>query len=278
MNKEEAIAYAKQLLKDSGASDEEVTQAVKLFEREKFAQGFIPRPEVDRALDSERGKYRDIHARNEYLEKEWLPQAKTAYEKNLKGIAILEKYQQLYGPIDDSNNAETRHAAAATGLSEEKIRELLKTELDGQLSAHLSARDQATLDLMEIREDYMDRFKKRLPLKDFEKAVTEARKSGSNDSLTAIYKNWIDPDVRRIDEANVEARIKQAKEEAVRDFASRNRIPVDSKPKEPHLLFDRQDKSSNNGANGNGRKSGRDAFLEVLNDPEPETVKQRYPV
>ena len=279
MTKPEAIAYAQQLLKDSGASDEEVTQAAKLFDREKFAQGFIARPDVDRALTSEKQRYADFERENTYLKTEWLPQAKSAYEKNLKGIAMLEKYQELYGPIqDDSNPQDIRRAAAATGLTEAKVRELMQSEFEQRPSA----RDQATLDLMEIREDYMDRFKKRLPLKDFEKAVSEARKSGNNDSLSAIYKDWIEPEVskltpHRFSEDELKARDKRLQEEAIKDFASRNKIPVSAQPSEPHILFERV-AADRKKANGDAGQSGREAFLEVLNDPDPTTVKQRYPV
>ena len=268
MTKEEAKAYAKQLLKDSGVSDEEITQYSKLFDNDKFAQGFIPRPEVDRSLDAERQKYKTHAERNSYLETEWLPQAKAAYDKNVKGIALLEKYQQLYGAIDDdaADPAARRRAASETGLSLEKVNELL----DKRLTDTLSARDQATLDLMDIREDYMDRFKKRLPVKDFEKAVAEARKTGNNDSLQAIYKEWINPDLEKIQEESLKARDKRVAEEAVRDFASRNKIPADSAKREPSILSARlaaERKESGTGAKPNGdSKTGAEAFMADFQD------------
>lgn len=279
MTKQEALSYAQQLLKESGASEEEVTLASKLFEREKFANGFIPRPEVDRALDSERGKYRDIQARNEYLEKEWLPSAKQAEAQAKAVYSKFQKYQQLYGDVDEGDPASVRTAAHATGLTEAKVRELLTAEL----GTALASRDRATLDLMTIREDYMDRFKKRLPLDDFEKHVDEQRKRGNVDSLTAIYKDWIEPEANkltphRFSEDELKARDKRIREEAEKDIRSRHGLPVDAKAKEAHLLFDRDRLQKEKAAsNGNGQ-SGREAFLQVLNDPDPDTIKQRYPV
>ena len=279
MTKDEAKAYALKIAKESGMDEATTTQIAAAFDNDKFFNGFVPRPEVDRALDSERGKYRDVHARNEYLEKEWLPSAKQAESQAKSIVAKYNKYVQTYGDIDESDPASVRSAAMNTGMTEDKIRELLSREL----GTALSARDQATLDLMEIREDYMERFKKRLPMKDFERQVAEARKTGNNDSLSAIYRDWVAPELdkmtpHRFSDDELKARDKRLAEDAVKDFASRNRVPVDARPREAHMLLDNAKlRAEKDKANGSAQ-SGRDAFLEVMADPDADTVRQRYPV
>lgn len=269
MTKQEAKEYAIKLAKESGADEATVTHISTLYDNDKFYQGFVPRPEVDRSLDAERTKYKQFQERNDYLEKQWFPEAKAAYENNKKIATKYSKYVELYGDIDPEDANAQRKAAANMGISKEELATMLNETLDSRLSA----RDRATLDLMEIREDYTERFKKRLPLNEFEKHVAEARKQGSNDSLQAIYKDWIAPEVEKISTTATEERIKREREEAVRDYQSRHGIPAAAKPREAHLLLDREklEKDADKG------QSGREAFLQVLNDPEPDTVKSRFP-
>lgn len=286
MTKEEAKAYFLKIAKEAGVDESTATQQAAIFDNDKLAHAFVARPDVDRAISTEQARYRDIHARNEYLEHEWLPNAKRAEAQANGLIAKFKKYQELYGDIDPNDPADVRRASNATGLSRDEVNALLQETLEQRLSS----RDRATLDLMEIREDYMDRFKKRLPMKEFESHVVEARKSGNQDSISAIYRDWISADIEkqtphRFSEEELKARDRRIAEEATKDFASRHHIPTTTKPREPHLLFDneslRKSKDGGNGngnGNGNGPAAGRDAFLEVLNDPDPDTVRSRYPV
>lgn len=269
MTKQEAKEYAIKLAKESGADEATVTHISTLYDNDKFYQGFVPRPEVDRSLDAERTKYKQFQERNDYLEKQWFPEAKAAYENNKKIAAKYSKYVELYGDIDPEDANAQRKAAANMGISKEELATMLNEQLDSRLSAQGSA----AMELMEIRDDYRERFGKRMPVSEFEKFVVEQRKRGVNDSLMANYKTWIEPDVEKASSAAVEARIKQAQEEAVRDYQSRHGIPAAARPREAHLLLDREKLA----ADKDKGQSGREAFLQVLNDPEPDTVKSRFP-
>ncbi len=262
MTKEEAKAYALKIAKESGVADEVATQISAAFDNEKFNQAFVPRPEVDRALSGEQSKYAQFKQRNEYLETEWYPTAKRAHDQALAVAGKLTKYQQLYGEIDETDPNAVRRAAAAAGIDESKVLELL----DQRLSTALSSRDAATLDLMDIREDYMDKFKKRLPMKDFESHVAQQRKAGRADSLSALYKDWIAPEVEKTQNESFESRLKAAREEGARDYASRHKLPVSDRPREAHLLFDRPQAEGAKTSDATANK-GRDAFLAELNDP-----------
>lgn len=270
MTKEEAKAYALKIAQESGVAPEVATQIASAFDNDKFFNGFVPRPEVDRSLNSERQRYNEFKTRNEYLEQQWYPEAKRVREQAEGVLSRLTKYQQLYGEIDESDPNAVRRAANATGLSKEDVQAML-TE---HLSTALSSRDAATLDLLDIREEHLERFKKRIPMNEFEGYVAQQRKAGRNDSLRSLYKDWVQPELEKVNEASIEARLKAAREEGAKDFASRHKLPVDSKPREAHLLFDRK------GEDGKPEtsRSGRDAFLEVLNDPDPDTVRARFPV
>ena len=261
MTKDEAKAYALRIAKESGVADEVATQIATAFDNEKFFNGFVPRPEVDRALSGEQQKYAQYKQRNEYLEGEWYPKAKQTHDQALALTGKLQKYQQLYGEIDETDPAAVRKAAVATGLSKEEVSELLSTSL--------SSRDASTLDLFKINNDYMNRFKKPIDLDAFEAHVSQQRKAGRADSLNALYKDWIAPEVEKTTNESFEARLKAAREEGARDFASRNKLPVADRPREAHLLFDRTPKEGAGDKPGSDRQfAGRDAFLEELANPK----------
>lgn len=270
MNREEAKAYLAKIVSESGITDaNEVAILTKAFENEKFSQGFIPTPEFSRGLDKERATAAEIRKRNEYLEQEWYPKAKATYEtmqaEYQKGTKLLERYSQMYGTIDANDSNAVRQAAAATGMSKE--------EVISALEQSLAARDAATLDLFDVRDDYYEKFKKRLPINEFQEYVVTERQKGRADSLKALYKDWIEPEAEKVRSSELEARDKRIREEAIRDFAARNHVPVDPRPKEVSFLkevLESQSKKDGEGA------TGREAFLEIMADPDPDTVKQRY--
>ena len=269
MNKEEAKAYALKIAKESGVADDAATQIAAAFDNEKFFGAFVPRPEVDRALSGEQAKYREFASRNDYLEKEWYPAAKRAHDQALAVAGKLAKYQQLYGEIDETDPAAVRRAAAVTGVSKEDVLGLLNE----QLSTATSNLGQNFLEYTDIREDYMDRFKKRLPRAEFESYVTEQRKKGNSNSISAMYDQWVRPQAdaatpHRFSEEELKARDKRIAEEATRDYASRHKLPAADRPREAHVLFDRIEKDKNGNDHKPHSNAGRDAFLDAINDPK----------
>lgn len=271
MTKEEARAYAQKLTQDMGASPEETAVILKAFDNDKFAHGFVPRPEVDRSLDRVKSEFEPFKQQAEYYEKDWYPKAKLAYETNLRGIATLDKYRQRFGDLNPDDPAEVRKLTQATGLTKEEVRELM----DKEMTERLGRRDRATLELMNIREQHMDTFKKRLDVAKFEKFVEEQQKTGEFTSLKGAYRDFVEPEQAATSEASLAERIKRERAEAVQDFASRNKIPSDPKPREAHLLYDRETLKKE-AAKENGM-SAREEFLGILRDPDPDTIKQRYP-
>jgi hypothetical protein len=267
MTKEEAKAYALKIATESGVAHEVATQIAGAFDNEKFFNGFVPRPEVDRALSSEQQKYQQFKQRNEYLEGEWYPTAKKAHDQALQVSGKLQKYQQLYGEIDEADPNAMRRAATATGLTQDQVSELLNQ----RVSTATSSLGQELIEYTDIKDDYQDRFKKRLPRKELEAYIAEQRRAGKNDSLTSYYEQWVRPQEQaatphRFSEEELKARDKRIAEEATRDYASRHKLPVADRPREAHLLFDRTPKEGTK-TSADQSSAGRDAFLSELNDP-----------
>ena len=172
----------------------------------------------------------------------------------MAGISEHQKYRDTYGPLDSYAGSDVAQAAKASGLSEAQTRELLASEMDPRLAV----RDQATLDLMDIRDDYRDAFKTRMPVKEFETYVAQQRQSGSQDGLRALYRDWTEPKMDEVREKSQKDHDKRIAEEAIQDFASRNKVPVSTKPVEVSILSEHMAKERA----ADGTATGRDAFFE----------------
>src|SRR5205823_4084103 len=85
-------------------------------------------------------------------------------------------------------------------------------------------------------------------------------------NLDQAYREYSDPKYEAKRNAEVEKRITLAKEEAVRDYASKHKLPVESKPREPHPFFDRKEVAAGKSPREQ-EQIGKNAFFEVMNDP-----------
>jgi len=126
----------------------------------------------------------------------------------------LQQYESLYGPIE---SADKREAAKVMGISKE--------EMDRALEDRMNQRDIAALkfadDLTDIKMDYRDRFKDKL---DTTAVFKLAGERGVD--LNTAYNLHIADRLEEVRNKDVEERIKQAREEAVSEYASKHNLPV----------------------------------------------------
>ncbi len=127
----------------------------------------------------------------------------------------LKQYEQAYGPIE--SGADRREAAKTLGISKEDVNTLLEDRMNQRDIAALKFAD----DLTDVKIDHLGRFKERLDTT----AVFEiAGKQGVD--LKTAYNLHIADRVEEMRTKDVEERIKQASEDAVRDYASKHNLPV----------------------------------------------------
>jgi hypothetical protein len=263
LKKEEAIAYAEKLLRDSGASDEEVTLSRKLFEREQFFNGFVPRPEVDRSLDSERAQRRVAQERNDYLEKDWYPKAEAAYKENLAAASRLKAYEETYGRINTNGSGSGNGNGSGSMMTPEEQKKLIQEELRQSMGAFGAT----TMDFLDAQDDYRERFNKRFPRKEFEKFVEQQQKDGQFQGVRTAYTEFVRGDIEKDEAVKREARDKQIRDEAIRDYRARNHMPDDSTPKETSIVFRKADDDKGD------NMTAREAFQDALDHPEEAAKK-----
>ena len=147
-----------------------------------------------------------------------------------------------------------------------------KEELDKLVEDKLKQRDGAYVGLtktaVRISSDYMQRFKDILDVDAVEKLALE-----KGLPLDQAYKEFIAPKEQAALEARHKEDIEKAKAEAIRDYQSRLKLPIDTKPKEAHPFFDRKSPEKDKSELDQDRSS-KDAFMQGWNN-YVEEVQQK---
>lgn len=127
----------------------------------------------------------------------------------------VKQYEDAYGPIETAGDK--RRAAQAIGVSKEDMESLVESRMNQRDIAALKFAD----DLTDIKIDFKDRFKDRL---DTEQVFKLAGERGVD--LKTAYSVFINDRVEEQRTKDVDERIKQARVEAVTEYASKHNLPV----------------------------------------------------
>lgn len=252
--------YVTELAKSAGLSDEQAKALQTAFGNEKVANGFVPRPEFSRALDEKDKTIKDEQAKlgnerqqlTEWYQKSALP----AYQQAAKDRDALQKYAATYGELPDGTLVEGGNPTAIHRATEDYISKK-------DYEAELVKRDQMTVQLIKgaskISTDYLHRFGKPLDLDAVEKIALER-----NLNLDQAYKELIAPEVEARSATELDAKLKAAREDGLKEGLSRSSTPLDTKPKESHPFFDRYKPEQGASAIDVERKV-RNSFVETWN-------------
>jgi hypothetical protein len=255
-------SYTQELFKKAGVDNEKAKAILEALGDESiqkaFKSGFVEGPQHHSTLDRMKSEWQNklseyeskIRQYDDWYQKQALP----AYQQYQSAAQALQRYQELYGPIESA--ADARQAAAATGLTKEQVTELVNETLKQRDQAYVNL----TKDVTWATTDHLQRFKEPL---DLDAVEQYALKNGV--SFRQAYKEVIAPKLEEQRNAEWEAKLKAAREEGYKDAISKARIPVDSKPREPHPIFDRKDDPSQPLSDIQQERISREAFFDEWN-------------
>jgi len=259
-------AYTKDVFTKAGLGDDVLKQVLATFDDDKalkaFTDGFKPLPDYSHDLDDVRTKTTAaVDAKHQKIYEENLAK----YNEYVTGLDKLKEYEDTYGPLDVTH-PNPNPALGGKTMTTEEINELVQTKLTTALNDTLGRRDSAMLDLLDVREFHMTKFKTGLDVKAFEAAWKEHPEWGG--SLKIAYEKYVEPEVKKLTDADIDARIKAAREEGIRDGYSRRQLPTDSAAKEFSPMFDRKADIDKMDEAAQERHS-REAFFAGLTEKQP---------
>lgn len=256
MTVEEAKAYFTKLAQDTGLDESQREAVLKAFENDKFARGaadpLMRQDDYSRAQDKVRAREKELT--------DWYTKAEKAYNANLAGVEQLKQYEQLYGPLNGDSKI---GGGTPAGLTQKDLDE------------RIALLSQATVNLfhkgLRMAQDHLHRFGEPLDTQALERYAVENKITDTDLAYDRFVQPKLDAQRQRQDterEASVAKRIEEAKAEAVRDFASRNKLPIDAGPKPFHPFFDRDAPKEGTSELDQDRAS-RGAFMEGWDNWKP---------
>lgn len=213
--------YIEQLAQTAGLSDDEKAGILKVAANEKFAK----------SLSDDVLRQQDYSRNMDQLKAE---QTKTTgyYQQLLNWKAEQEALiaQQL--------NGQQQQQQQVTGEY------LTKKELEAfqtKYKAELEQQGQTFVNLLEVgmnlATQHVNEFHEPLDTGALRKIAVE-----KNLSLKQAYDEYVAPRRTELQSQSFAAKLAAAKEEGAREFASKHKIPVDTQPREYHVMLDRDPK------------------------------------
>lgn len=218
--------YIDQLAQTAGLTQEEKDAILKVSGNEKFAKALgddiLRQQDYSRnmdALKADRTKWEG-----------WYKDTLAATNNNQKVVddyaARLKAYEATFGPIDDGNGGRQQFQQVQDVISKKDF------------EAELAKRDSQTISLLKdgmyLASAHSNEFHEALDTDMLAKIAVE-----KSMTLRQAYDDMVAPRRTEAQKVAHAAELKKAGEDAVRDFASKNRIPVDTQPREYHTLLDR---------------------------------------
>jgi hypothetical protein len=235
-------AYFRELATKSGLGEEFSKQLEAALDNKQFTDGFVPRPDYSHDLDSVRDRtYKEYMEKDGKAAKDFHAQELEKFNQYIAGLDELKRYRETYGALDGNGNGGGGNVNTGT-LSKEELAKMGFVDKDTfqtMLTEVLGRRDNAVLDLLDVRERHMGVFKKALDVKAFNEEWNKHPEWGG--SLKIAYDKYVETDLKKIETDAWEAKIAAAREEGVRDGYSRRSLPTDKGGQEfTSPMFNRQ--------------------------------------
>ena len=274
MTIEEARKHFTKLAEDAGLDKDQAQAVLKAMENDKFREnlssGYKRHDEFSREMDAVRTEKQRLAA---WYQNEELPK----FQQYQAGLEKLKRYEETYGEVSDdglnngrggigdpNRNGNRAHNSGSWSVSKEELDKLVEDKLKQRDGAYVGL----TKTAVRISSDYMQRFKDILDVDAVEKLALE-----KGLPLDQAYKEFIAPKEQAALEARHKEDIEKAKAEAIRDYQSRLKLPIDTKPKEAHPFFDRKSPEKDKSELDQDRSS-KDAFMQGWNN-YVEEVQQK---
>lgn len=211
-------AYAEELLKEAGVSDDNLKQALTgIFTNDKVAQRLnadvLRQSDYSRSMDALRVKEQDT----------------TNYYSSL-----------LQWQADEQKKLDDLYKRQPTG-QQPPAAQFDATAFEKKWKDELDRREQVQIGLlktgMKLASQHAVEFKETLDTDALAKIAVD-----KNLSLEAAYNEMVNPRRTESQTRQYEERLKLAREEGARDALAKHKLPIDTAPREYHVMFDRDPK------------------------------------
>jgi hypothetical protein len=227
------VSYWKQLAQEAGFSAEESEKVLKVLSDQKatktFNDEFVPRPTFHSQLDRQREDLKKLYEDNykQWYERDVTSVLSTKDKELAQERAKVNAFEQTYGKLENFQQTQDPNVMQSAQTGDY----ISKKDLEALLAAREQTMAQNTVNVLKTAVkasgDHMKRFNEPLDVDAWEKFAVE-----NNLPPALAYEKFIEPKVKELEAKAFDERIKREREDAVKDFATKNKFAVDSKPRE----------------------------------------------
>ncbi len=219
-----AKEYMEGLLKTAGVADDKRQAALAVLEDQDVAKAFEEELVKPRLRQDEFSRQMDALAAEKKKNTDWYAQELQKYNQVL---AYEEELKAKLAANPDGNpNPAPMVSTPADVITKKDFEDRLKQQESQYLSLLKGVGD--------ITSDYVTRFGKKPDLDAIERIAVE-----KGLPLRQAYDVYIDPLVQEQSKLATENTIKTETDKRVREELAKRNLPVDTKPREHHVIFDR---------------------------------------
>ena len=225
--------YWTEIASKAGLSEEQTSLVGGALGDEAVAKalnsGFVPRPEVDKALDT-----RTKETRESAMKEAKTGYDKWYYEEALPTVTALQEKVKLMegeqGNLKPLNKGEEGNPSPVDFAKVSK-------EIMEDVNKLLTDRDAATVNLWEDGLSIIDDWRRQFPDEAF--PTTEFREYAETNNLRPgdAYTKFIAPRVQKMSDEQHQRDIDKAREEGAKEALSKHSLPTDPTPKDPSPFF-----------------------------------------
>lgn len=257
----DAKEYLSNLLKTAGVAADKQQAVLATFDDPTVLKALDDDLVKGRLRQDEFSRKMDELATKDKKQQDWYATTLKQYNDT---VALENEYRAKIAALgQDPNDPNLHNGRPLTNpvgevLTKAQVEEML-AKRDGNVISIVKG-------AMKYATDHLHRFGQPLDPDALEKIAVE-----KNLPLEQAYMQLIAPKLEEKQKADFDAAIARAREEGAKDFASKHKVPMDTQPKEPHLIFDRQQDSTLPPAGPLRERALRDSFVNSWNDQQ--TVK-----
>ncbi len=242
-----AREYAEQLAQAAGLSQEEKDNFLKVVSNEKLAKGL------------EEG----VMLRSDYSRQS--DQLKATEKRTNDYYQTLVQWRAEEAARLGAGNGDGSGQVVNGEYLTKKDLDALKKEYQDAFTRSEQSQIALLKDGMRLASQHAVEFKEPLDTDALAKIAVE-----KNISLRAAYDDMVSPRRTEFSEAKRKQDIVDAEARGARDFASKHKIPVDTAPREHHVMFDRDPSGKAAGITDYEQNSGR------LNNQQSRTLRENF--
>lgn len=226
------LQYWKQLAQEANLTPEDSEKVLKVLSdpkaSETFQKEFIPRPTFHSQLDRQRDDLKKLYEDNykQWYNEQVVPTLSAKDKELTAARAQVNAFESTYGKLEgvtQTQNPGVVQTQTGDFISKADFEALLRKR-DQDLATNTV---RVLKDVVRSALDHSQRFKEPLDLDAWEKFAVE-----SNLPPGLAYEKFIEPRAKELDKQARIVEIQKAKEEAIKDYQTKNKLPVDTKPRE----------------------------------------------